>query len=37
MYKLSTIVNAMLTARKQGDVINAKIWADRLDEILYVW
>ena len=37
MYKLSTIVNAMLAARKRGDLISAKIWQDRLDEILYIW
>lgn len=37
MYKISTIVNNMLAARREGDLINAKIWADRLDEVLYIW
>lgn len=37
MYKISTIVNNMLAARKQGDLITAKIWQDRLDEILYIY
>lgn len=37
MYKLSTIVNNMLAARKQGDLITAKIWEDRLADVQYVW
>lgn len=35
-FSISTIVNNMLTARRNGDLVSAAYWADLYDEVMYV-
>ncbi len=37
MYNIVTIVNNMLAARKQGDLVAAKFWQDQLEEVQYIY
>ncbi len=37
MWSITKIVNNMLAARKQGDLVAAKFWQDQLEEVQYIW
>lgn len=35
-FSLATIVNNMLEAHRNGDLVSAAYWADMYDEVMYV-
>ena len=37
MYKLSTIVNNLTRAHREGDRVAEAFWAAQYDELRYVW
>ena len=37
MYSITKIVNNMLAARRNGDLVSAKFWQDQLEEVQYIY
>ncbi len=37
MWNPITIVNKMLEAKRNGDIVAVKIWQHRLEELQYIW